>query len=245
MSRRPLPFAIVGLALAFGAASLACALPQSGGSTGSKDQGSGQPKKDDGHDHKDHKHDKDEKKSEKKSGATVGEKAPDFQFTDLTGKSHSLTEFAGKTVILEWTNPGCPVCRDKFENGSISKMMAKVKEIDPTAVFIFVNSTNTGQGGSNDSTAKYLKDNKIDAIAFWEAEGTVGRLFGAQTTPHTFVIDKTGKLVYAGAIDDDKASEKKGVNYVVEAVKALKDGKTPSPASTKPYGCSVKYAKKS
>jgi len=241
MDRRNTLLASLGLALAFGATALLSAAPLQSGTGGTQGGTKTGGDKHAGHDHSKDGKERKERKSE--GGATVGQKAPDFQFTDLNGKSHSLTEFAGKTVILEWMNPGCPVCKEKVESGAVSKMMTRVREIDPTAVFIFVNSTNPEMGGSNDVTAKYLKDNKIDAIAFWEAQGTVGRLYGAQTTPHLFVIDKSGNLAYSGAIDDDKASEKKGVNYVVDAVKALKDGKTPSPASTKPYGCSVKYPK--
>lgn len=238
MVRKSALIASIGTALALSAAALMAAGQAQGGS---KDTGKSKDSHA-GHDHSKDGKEKGDGKAAKAAGATVGQKAPDFQFTDLAGKSHSLTEFAGKTVILEWINPGCPVCKEKVESGAVAKMMAAVKQADPTAVFIFVNSTSTDAGGSVDVSAKYLKDNKLDAIAFWEADGSVGRLYGAATTPHLFVIDKTGKLAYSGAFDDDRA-EKKGVNYVVEAVKALKAGSTPSPATTKPYGCSVKYAK--
>lgn len=241
-NRKTLIASTMGLALAFGAAALMGAAPQSGGN--SAPPTTPPTNKHDGHDHKDgHKHDKSEKSARSKGAATVGQKAPDFQFKDLNGQSHSLGEFAGKTVVLEWINPGCPVCKGKFEKGDVTKMMQQAKAADPNVVFIFINSTEPGQGGSVESSAAYLKNNKVDALAFWEGEGTIGRLYDAKTTPHVFVIDKNGVLAYAGAIDDAD-SDKKGVNFVVEAVKALQAGKTPSPATTKPYGCSVKYPKK-
>jgi len=244
MTRRNTLVASMSMVLAFGAAALMAAAPAddtTGTGGQAKDYRAGQDhpsagKKKDG--------DKGDKARAKdaKGGATIGQKAPEFQFTDVTGKSHSLSEFAGKTVVMEWINPGCPICKGKVESGAVAKMMTQVKEADPTAVFIFVNSTNPDMGGSADSSAKYLKDNKIEGIAFWEADGAVGHLYGAATTPHLFVIDKTGTLAYSGAIDDERA-DKKGVNFVVNAVKALKEGKTPSPATSKPYGCDVKYSK--
>ncbi|MFO0893976.1 MAG: redoxin domain-containing protein [Phycisphaerales bacterium] len=231
MKRTNTLLAALGLAAAFTVCSVVAASPARDGGTKSDKPASA---------------DKGDKKSEKKSaaaaGATVGQKAPDFQFKDLSGASHSLSEFAGKTVVLEWTNPGCPVCREKFESGAVTKMMAAAKKADPNTVFIFINSTNPGAGGSADATAKYLKDNKVEAMAFFEADGTVGKMYGAKTTPHCFVIDPKGVLAYAGAIDDAKDGNK-GVNYVVAAVEAVKSGKAPAVASSKPYGCSVKYGK--
>lgn len=237
MDRRTSLLASMSLAMAFGAAALMGAAPPPDG------QGAGTPPakgtdKDGSHDG--HKHEKGERREGKK-GATVGQKAPDFKFTDANGKAQSLADFAGKTVVLEWINPGCPVCKGKMTDGSVAKMITNSKAADSNVVFIFVNSTESAKGGSAESSAKYLKENKIDAITFWEGDGTVGRLYGAQTTPHLFVIDGKGVLQYSGAIDDAEA-EKKGTNYVVEAVKAIKAGNTPSPSSTRPYGCSVKYA---
>ncbi|MBX3355509.1 MAG: redoxin domain-containing protein [Phycisphaeraceae bacterium] len=236
MTRNPLALASLALAFAFGGSALAASAP-----LGAQNQGSG------GAGHKST--DSDGTKKEKKDGshdgkavAKVGEKAPDFHFTDLDGKSHSLAEFSGKTVVLQWMHPGCPICRAKFEGGAVKKMMDEIHKVDADTVFIFVNSTRTEDGGSVDASRKYLENNKIEGIAFWEGQGTVGRLYDAKTTPHLYVIDKKGVLAYAGAIDDDR-SGKKGVNYVVEAVKALNEGRTPSPATTNAYGCTVKYAK--
>lgn len=238
MDRRNTLFATVGLACALGAAALlgAAPPPSDGGNTAPKDKQAGSDSTKKGTTAP-----KTGAADKKAAGAAVGQKAPDFQFTDLNGKSHSLAEFSGKTVVLQWMNPGCPVCKRKMESGDVAKMMSAAKTADPNVVWIFVNSTNPGMGGSVEGSAKYLKDNKVDAIAFFEADGAVGKLFGARTTPHLFVIDGKGTLAYAGAMDDAEG-EKKGVNFAVEAVKSIKAGKTPSPASTKPYGCSVKYA---
>jgi len=249
MENRKSIIATLGLACALGAGMLLGAAPAdgsgappAGGNTAPKQKQSGQDAGKDKHAGHDHSKDKASGGEKKAPAAVVGQKAPEFQFKDFNGKSHSLAEFSGKTVVLEWMNPGCPVCKRKVESGEVAKMMAAAKAADPNVVFIFVNSTNTEMGGSAEGSAKYLKDNKIDAIGFFEADGAVGRLFGARTTPHLFVINPQGVLAYSGAIDDAEG-DKKGVNFVVEAVKAIKAGNAPSPSTTKPYGCSVKYAK--
>jgi peroxiredoxin len=186
----------------------------------------------------------DKDKSDKKAAAAdahahakVGEAAPAFTLKDTSGKDVSLSDFAGKVVVLEWMNPGCPVCREKVEGGAVAKMMADAKAINPDVVFLFVNST-AATADKPQESADYLKSNKVEATALIDGDGKVGHAYGARTTPHCFVIGADGKLAYDGAIDD-----KGSVNYVVGAVKALKDGKAPSPATTKPYGCSVKYRK--
>jgi peroxiredoxin len=185
----------------------------------------------------------DAEKSGAKSGshahahAKVGEAAPAFTLKDTAGKDVSLSDFAGKVVVLEWMNPGCPICKGKVEDGSVAKMMAESKAINPDVVFLFINST-AATADKPQESAEYLKSNKIEAPALIDGDGKVGHAYGARTTPHCFVIGADGKLAYDGAIDD-----KGSTNYVVEAVKALKEGKAPSPATTKPYGCSVKYRK--
>lgn len=239
-------FATLGLACALGTGMLLGAAPHADGS-GAPSQGKGAPsapaKEKQATDAPKEKHKDAGTEKEKKAKAVVGQKAPDFHFKDFKGNSHSLAEFAGKTVVLEWINPGCPICKGKFEKGEVARMIAAAREIDPNVVFIFIDSTNPGAGGSAEKSAKYLADNKIDAIGFYEADGTVGRLYDAKTTPHLFVINPQGVLAYSGAIDDAQSEEKKGVNYVVEAVRAIKAGNAPSPSTTRPYGCTVKYAK--
>ena len=158
----------------------------------------------------------DKDKSDKKAAADahahakVGEAAPAFTLKDTSGKDVSLSDFAGKVVVLEWMNPGCPVCREKVEGGAVAKMMADAKAINPDVVFLFVNST-AATADKPQESADYLKSNKVEATALIDGDGKVGHAYGARTTPHCYVI---------GA-----------------------DGKAPSPATTKPYGCSVKYRK--
>ena len=177
-------------------------------------------------------------KADSHAHAKVGDAAPAFTLKDTSGKDVSLSDFKGKVVVLQWMNPGCPVCRDKCEGGAVTKMMADAKAINADVVFLFINSTAATAGNPQES-ADYLKKNKVDAPALIDGDGTVGHAYNARTTPHCFVIGADGKLAYDGAIDD-----KGSTNYVVNAVKALKDGKAVSPATTSPYGCSVKYKKK-
>ena len=170
----------------------------------------------------------------------VGKPAPAFTLKDSAGKDVSLSDFKGKVVVLEWMNPGCPVCRGKMEDGSVAKMMADSKAITPDVAFLFINST-AATANKPAESGEYLAKNKITAPALIDGDGMVGHMYGAKTTPHCYVIDSKGVLAYAGAIDDDAGKNSK--NYVVNAIQALKDGKDVSPATTKPYGCGVKYGK--
>ena len=183
--------------------------------------------------------DKKDADSAKKADMTakVGAAAPAFTLKDTAGKDVSLADFKGKVVVLEWINPDCPVCREKMEDGSVAKMMADSKAIDPNVVFLFINSTHY-MADKPASSGDYLSKNKVEAAALIDGDGAVGKAYGAKTTPHCYVVAADGTLAYDGAIDD-----KGSTNYVVSAVKALKAGTPVSPATTKAYGCSVKYKK--
>lgn len=174
-------------------------------------------------------------KAESKAAAKIGEAAPAFTLKDTAGKNVSLSDFAGKIVVLEWINPGCPVCKGKVTDGSVAKMMKASREADKDVVFLFINSTHA-TADKPAISGEYLASNKIEAPALIDGDGTVGKSYGAKTTPHCFVIDAKGVLVYDGAIDDEGST-----NYVVNAVKAVKAGSAVTPATTTPYGCSVKY----
>ena len=176
-------------------------------------------------------------KGDSHAHAKVGSPAPAFTLKDSGGKDVSLSDFSGKTVVLQWINPDCPVCKGKMEDGSVAKMVADAKAADPDVVFLLVNSTHY-MADKPASNAEYMKANKVSATALVDGDGSVGHMYGARTTPHCYVIDPKGTLAYDGAIDD-KGSK----NYVVDAVAAIKQGKPVSPATTKPYGCSVKYKK--
>lgn len=174
----------------------------------------------------------------------IGSPAPDFKLPDLNGMTHELSQFQGKIVVLEWTNPGCPVVQRHYASGL---MPAIQKELTAKGIaWLAVNSTNPNH--RDYKTADALKQ----IYAGWKAaytsllldpEGKAGKAFGAKTTPHMFVIDKNRRLVYDGAIDDDPRGENATrTNYVRQAVESLLKGEPVPIARTKPYGCSVKYA---
>ena len=167
----------------------------------------------------------------------VGQPAPAFELQDLDGKTVSLAAFRGKTVVLEWINPNCPVSRDYAERNVMSTTAAA----HPEVVWLAINSTNRTHGDFVAPTAHkaYNQKNGIAYPVLYDSSGDTGRAYEAKTTPHMFVIDGGGKLVYNGAIDS--RSETANVNYVDAALTALAAGKSPDPSTTKPVGCSVKY----
>jgi peroxiredoxin len=173
--------------------------------------------------------------------AKVGEAAPDFTLKDVDGKEHRLSDHKGKIVVLQWINPGCPVCRRCAETGVVASMGAELKKMDASTVHLAINSTHTAEPKDG---ADYLTKHKISAPALSDKDGTVGRLYGAKTTPHMFVIDAKGILRYSGAIDDDPRGRNgdEATNYVVNAVSQILADKAVSPDTTRPYGCSVKYS---
>lgn len=176
----------------------------------------------------------------------VGQLAPQFTATDTYGKSHALSDFKGKTVILEWTNDGCPYVQKHYGSGNMQKVQSDLTAAG--AVWLTVISSAPGkQGYVSDAEANKLtlsRSAKPTAVLL-DPKGVVGRAYEAQTTPQMFVIDKTGVLRYMGAIDDKPvaapASLEGARNYVREALAAVASGKAPSVASSEPYGCSVKY----
>ncbi|MSR18919.1 MAG: redoxin domain-containing protein [Phycisphaerales bacterium] len=177
--------------------------------------------------------------------AQVGEKAPDFTLTGADDKIYKLSDFAGKLVVLEWINPGCPVCRGVMDDGRVASMISGVKAEFPDAVFLMINSTYATREKPEES-ASYLAKSKITAPALIDGDGQVGHLYGARTTPALYVIDPAGILRYAGALDNDESgdmtgSAQKATNYVVSAAAAIKSGTEVSPSKTKSYGCGVKY----
>jgi peroxiredoxin len=176
--------------------------------------------------------------------AAIGSQAPDFELNSIDGKLHKLSDFRGKIVVLEWTNPGCPVVQRHYRDGL---MPALQKECSGKGViWLTINSTNPKH--PNYQTADALKSTYSDWQAAFTAllmdsDGKAGKAFGAKTTPHVFVIDKQSKLAYNGAVDDDpQGSKETPVNYVRLAVDSLLKGEKIATTATRPYGCSVKYA---
>ena len=175
--------------------------------------------------------------------AKIGEKAPAFSLTGIDGKQVSLKDFAGKIVVLEWVNPGCPICKGAHMDGRIPGMIKELKDLG--VVHLAINSTSTTTAEEN---AEALKKYGIEYTVLLDNDGAVGHAYNAKTTPHMYVIDTEGVLRYNGALDNGgpQGKAKEGetlVNYAVQAVKQIKAGETVSPTETKSYGCSVKYGK--
>jgi peroxiredoxin len=180
---------------------------------------------------------------EQATAAAIGEPAPAFTLADSTGRSHSLADYKGKIVVLQWINPDCPVCRRVHSTGLVTAMRKRLDTITPGVVHLAINSTHYMEPSVG---AAYLKKNKIDAPVLIDRDGKVGHLYGAKRTPHLYVIDAKGVLRYQGAIDDDDRGSKgdQATNYVVQAVQQIVAGETVAPDMTRSYGCTVKYAPK-
>ena len=199
-----------------------------------------------GGDHKgDHKGDKmSEKGTMGEAMAKVGSAAPDFTLVDTAGKSHTLSDYTkqGKIVVIEWFNSECPFVKLHHEKQTTMKDTAS-KFADKNVVWIAINSGAPGkQGHGKDADA--VKNWKLAYPVLNDETGSVGKLYGAKTTPHMFIVDSKGILAYQGAIDNDAKNEMakdKKVNYVGQALTELTSGKPVSQAETKAYGCSVKY----
>ena len=173
-----------------------------------------------------------------------GQAAPDFTFTDITGHTAKLTDFKGKVVVLEWVNPECPIAGRHY-NGQNMQNTQKAT-IDDGAVWISINSAGyPGAQGNYDEAkaAAWLKRMDMHPTAYVrDQSGKIGHLYGAAATPHMFVINQEGTLVYMGAIDSgDGSNIATSTNYVKAALAAIKAGKRVEKAATRAYGCPVKY----
>ena len=171
------------------------------------------------------------------AAARVGKKAPAFSLKDENGNKHSLEKYRGKVVVLEWTNPQCPFVKRHYR----AKTMQVTKAAFPgkKVVWLAVNSSHFNKPSDS---ASWKREQKLRYHTLQDPSGTVGRAYGAKTTPHMFVIDDKGVLRYNGAIDDDPyGNNKKKHNYVRGGVSRLLAKKLPKPGLTQPYGCSVKY----
>jgi peroxiredoxin len=179
--------------------------------------------------------------------ATVGQQAPEFTGKDSRGKTISLADYRGKYVVLEWTNRDCPYTKKQYDSGN---MQALQKEWTAKGVvWLTVLSSASGEQGyltADQENAQMARMHAHPTAAILDPSGQIGRLYGAKTTPHMFVIDAHGKLIYDGAIDDkpttDLSDVKGAKNYVSAALTEAMAGQAVQVASTRPYGCSVKYA---
>ena len=179
--------------------------------------------------------------------ASVGQPAPAFSAVDTSGKTVSLADFKGKTVVLEWVNPGCPFVQKHY---SSANMQGTQKEAAAKGVvWLAVNSTSTDAGDYKTpaAMAQWMQAQRASATAtLMDSDGKVGRAFGARTTPHMFVVDPAGKLIYAGGIDSKASANPADIagatNYIKAGLTETLAGKPISAATTQPYGCSIKYS---
>jgi len=172
----------------------------------------------------------------------VGQPAPDFTVTDIDGRSHQLSNLKGKTVVLEWVNPECPFVVRHYGTGNMPSLQ-KAATADGV-VWLTINSAAKGEQGDYEPAKikAWLSKNGAASTAYVrDQDGKVGKLFQAKTTPHMFVINPEGVLIYDGAIDSSPRGASDAENYVKAALTAAKQGKLPAKTTSEPYGCGVKY----
>jgi peroxiredoxin len=174
------------------------------------------------------------------ASVTIDQAAPNFTLSDSSGKQRSLAEFKGKTVVLEWNNPECPFVQKHYESGNIPKQQA-----DATASGVVWLTINSGRTATDKLAAANKKQGGKASAYLLDKDGTVGKLYGAKTTPQLFVIDAQGMLRYMGGIDSIPSSDKedlaKATQFVPQTLAAMAAGKSVSTKTSQPYGCSVKY----
>jgi peroxiredoxin len=176
-----------------------------------------------------------------------GQPAPDFSLVDIHGKSQKLSDYRGKYVVLEWFNSECPFVQKHYESGNMQGLQARYTQ--KGVVWLGINSTSRKHSDYRDPARSQaiLKEWKATPSALLlDPEGKVGRQYSARTTPHMYIVDPTGTLVYAGGIDDKASTNRRDIasakNFVAVALDEALAGGPISAASTYPYGCSIKYA---
>lgn len=180
------------------------------------------------------------------AGVSVGQPAPDFTGVDSNGNQHTLSQYKGKTVVLEWTNHDCPYVKKHYNSGNMQTLQ-KQATADGVVWLSIISSRPGKQGHVSGGKANDLtrSRNAAPTAVILDETSAIGRLYGAKTTPHMYIIDTTGQLVYMGGIDSIPSSDEADIagakNYVRAALDAMTAGKTIEDSITRPYGCSVKY----
>jgi len=176
----------------------------------------------------------------------VGTSAPDFSLKDANGQERSLSEFEGKYIVLEWFNPECPFVKKHYNSGNMQGLQEKYTGQE--VAWLSIDSSAEGNQGylTPEEAGEFVDEKQVKSTAILlDHDGTVGKLYGAKTTPHMFIIDPEGTLVYQGAIDDVPSTDAEDIegakNYVDETLSLALSGQDVSAYSTKSYGCSVKY----
>jgi peroxiredoxin len=177
----------------------------------------------------------------------AGDPAPDFTGADSHGQTHKLSDYRGKFVVLEWHNNGCPFTKKHYESGNMQRLQKEWT--NKGVVWFTVISSSPGSQGyvtAGEENDYMQKMHAAPTAALLDAKGDIGHLYGAKTTPHMFVINPQGQVVYNGAIDDKPTPDPSDINgaknYVSEALQQAMAGQTVAVATTRPYGCSVKYS---
>lgn len=181
------------------------------------------------------------------AAAAVGRPAPAFTATDVNGRSVSLADFKGRTVVLEWVNPGCPFVRKHYDSRNMQNTQHGA--VAQGAVWLAVNSTaeTSSDYRTPQAMAQWMQQHGAAATAtLMDADGRVGRAYGARVTPHMYIIDAQGTLAYAGAIDSIPSGRiadiEKATNHVKQALPEVIAGKPVTTPTTQAYGCMIKYA---
>lgn len=180
------------------------------------------------------------------AAATVGQPAPEITLKDTTGKTVRLSDFKGKHVVLEWTNPGCPFVRKHYDSGNMPATQKDAAGKD--VVWLAVNSTEKASGDYLEPAklTSWLKERQsVPTAILMDEEGTAGRAYGARTTPHMYIVNPQGQLIYAGGIDSIASAKAddipRATNYVKTGLAEALAGKPLTASTTRPYGCSIKY----
>jgi peroxiredoxin len=178
--------------------------------------------------------------------ADLDKSAPDFALKDFNGKDYKLSDFKGKYVVLEWVNFGCPFVKKHYNSGNMQALQKKY--IEKEVIWLSICSSAEGKQGyySAKELAKVTKEHGVNSTAYLlDESGEVGKLYDAKTTPHMYIINPEGNLIYAGAIDDKRSTDVKDVktakNYISSVLDDCLAGKKVESKATTPYGCSVKY----
>lgn len=169
--------------------------------------------------------------------ATVGEMAPDFTLSDEAGNTHTLSQYRGQIVVLEWTSPECPYVQRHYLDQNMQNTAATVTESG--AVWLAIDSSHFN---TPDASSQWKAEMGVPYPILQDTGGAVGHLYGARTTPHIYVIDAEGRLRYQGAVDDNPRGRSAApTSYPIQVVTHLLSGEQPSTSRTDPYGCTVKY----
>ena len=180
------------------------------------------------------------------AAVAVGQPAPQFRATDINGKPVSLSDFNGKYVVLEWNNPNCPFVMKHYDSGNMQSLQKRFRA--DSVAWVAVNSTRETHSdymAPDQLAAWFRQQNAAPAAVLMDTKGEIGRAFGAKVTPHMYIVDPKGTVIYGGAIDDKRSANpadvKTATNYVTAALTDARAGKAVATSASNAYGCTIKY----